>query len=187
MEVKTVKISELKPHPKNPRVHPDSALDKLVKSIQEFGWTNPVLASADGIILAGHARVRAAEKAGITEVPVIYLPFEGAKADAYLVADNKLQDETDWDMPFLRDLLKELETGGLDMGLTGFDDSELDKLMTDSTPVEIEELLSELDMTAAIEKPIWVSIRTDAANREKLEAGLRAIEENGIRVERSYG
>ena len=47
MEIKTVKINELKPHPKNPRVHPDSAIDKLVRSIKEFGWTNPILVSAD--------------------------------------------------------------------------------------------------------------------------------------------
>ncbi len=128
MEIKTVKISELKPHPNNPRVHPDSAIDKLVKSIKEFGWTNPVLASEEGIVLAGHARVKAAEQAGIEEVPVIFLPLKGTKADAYLVADNRLQQETDWDMPKLRDLLEELDTGEIDMGLTGFDTNELEEL-----------------------------------------------------------
>jgi ParB-like chromosome segregation protein Spo0J len=62
VQVKTVKISELRPHPKNPRVHPDSAIEKLERSIKEFGWTNPILVSADGYILAGHARLKAAEK-----------------------------------------------------------------------------------------------------------------------------
>jgi ParB-like chromosome segregation protein Spo0J len=56
MEIKIMPISELKPHPKNPRVHPDSAIEKLERSIKEFGWTNPILVSADGYILAGHAR-----------------------------------------------------------------------------------------------------------------------------------
>jgi len=130
MEIKTVKINELKPHPKNPRVHPDSAIDKLVRSIKEFGWTNPILVSADGYILAGHARIKAAEKAGISEVPVIYLPLEGAKAEAYLIADNRLQDETDWDLPKLKDLLQELDTGEFDLELTGFDMGEIEDLMT---------------------------------------------------------
>ncbi len=131
MEVKAVKISELRPHPKNPRVHPDSAIEKLERSIKEYGWTNPVLVSADGYILAGHARLKAAEKAGISEVPVIYLPLEGAKAEAYLIADNRLQDETDWDYEKLKDLLQDLDTGELDLELTGFDGEELDRLLGD--------------------------------------------------------
>ena len=61
MKLKTVKITELKPHEKNPRQHPDSAIAKLTRSIQEFGWTNPVLVSKDGVILTGHARLKAAE------------------------------------------------------------------------------------------------------------------------------
>ena len=140
MEIKTVKINELKPHPKNPRVHPDSAIDKLVRSIKEFGWTNPILVSKDGYILAGHARLKAAEKAGIQEVPVIYLELEGAKAEAYLIADNRLQDETDWDMPKLKDLLQELDTGEFDLELTGFDMGEIEDLMTQfHVPGEIVE------------------------------------------------
>ena len=140
MEIKTVKINELKPHPKNPRVHPDSAIDKLVRSIKEYGWTNPVLVSADGYVLAGHARLKAAEKAGIEEVPVIYLPLEGAKADAYLIADNRLQDETDWDYEKLEDLLQELDAGEFDLELTGFDMDEIEDLMTQfHVPGEIVE------------------------------------------------
>jgi len=130
MQVKTVKISELRPHPKNPRVHPDSAIDKLVRSIKEYGWTNPVLVSADGYVLAGHARLKAAEKAGIKEVPVVYLPLEGEKAEAYLIADNRLQDETDWDYEKLKNLLQELGTGEIDLELTGFDMDEIEDLMT---------------------------------------------------------
>ena len=122
---------------------------------------------------------------GHTEAHVSVVDLDDHQEKALNIALNKISGE--WDMPLLRDLLKELETGGLDMELTGFDDSELDKLMTDSTPVDIEKLLSEIDMTAAIEKPIWVSIRTSEANRDKLEAGLRLIEEAGIRAERSYG
>ena len=140
MEIKTVKINELKPHPKNPRVHPDSAIDKLVRSIKEYGWTNPVLVSADGYVLAGHARLKAAEKAGISEVPVIYLPLEGAKAEAYLIADNRLQDKTDWDYVKLKDILQELDTGEFDLELTGFDMDEIEDLIAQlHVPEEIVE------------------------------------------------
>ncbi len=138
MEIKTVKINELKPHPKNPRVHPDSAIDKLVRSIKEYGWTNPVLVSADGYVFAGHARLKAAEKAGIEEVPVIYLPLEGAKAEAYLIADNRLQDETDWDYEKLKYLLQELDTGEFDIELTGFDVDEIEELIAQFAPEESE-------------------------------------------------
>ena len=128
MEVKTVKISELKPHPKNPRVHPDSAIDKLVRSIKEFGWTNPILVSADGYVIAGHARLKAAEKAGIEEVPVIYLPLEGAKAEAYLIADNRLQEEASWDYEMLANNLNDINAKGLDVQITGFDTSFIDDM-----------------------------------------------------------
>ena len=128
MEVKTVKISDLKPHPKNPRVHPDSAIEKLERSIKEFGWTNPILVSADGYILAGHARLKAAEKAGISEVPVIYLPLEGQKAEAYMIADNRLQEETSWDYEMLANILNDIDAKGLDVQITGFDTSFIDDM-----------------------------------------------------------
>jgi len=139
VQVKTVKISELKPHPKNPRVHPDSAIEKLERSIKEFGWTNPILVSADGYILAGHARLKAAKQAGLKEVPVIHLPLEGAKAEAYMIADNRLQDETDWDLPKLKDLLQELDTGEFDIELTGFDIGEIEDLMTQFAPIDLDD------------------------------------------------
>ena len=163
MEIKTVKINELKPHPKNPRVHPDSAIDKLVRSIKEYGWTNPVLVSADGYVLAGHARLKAAEKAGISEVPVIYLPLEGARAEAYLIADNRLQDETDWDYEKLKDLLQELDTGEFDLELTGFDMDEIEELMTQfHVPGEIIEDEVPEPPEEPITKPgdLWILVGT---------------------------
>ncbi len=151
MQVKTVKISELRPHPKNPRVHPDSAIEKLERSIKEFGWTNPILVSKEGYILAGHARLKAAEKAGISEVPVIYLPLEGEKAEAYLVADNRLQDETDWDYEKLKNLLQELDTGEIDLELTGFDIDEIEDLITQ---LHIPEEVTEDEAPEPPEEPV---------------------------------
>lgn len=185
MEIKTVKINELKPHPKNPRVHPDSAIDKLVRSIKEYGWTNPVLVSADGYVLSGHARLKAAEKAGIEEVPVIYLPLEGAKAEAYLIADNRLQDETDWDYEKLKDLLQELDTGEFDLELTGFDMEEIEDLIAQ---LHVPEEIIEDEVPEPPEEPItkpgdlWILGRhrllcgdaTVAADVERLMGGKKA-------------
>jgi len=139
MQVKMANIDTLKAHPMNPRVHPESAIDKLEQSIKEFGWTNPILVSADGYVIAGHARLKAAEKAGIEEVPVIYLELEGEKAEAYLIADNRLQDETDWDYEKLKDLLQELDTGEFDLELTGFDMDEIEELMTQFAPIDLND------------------------------------------------
>jgi len=130
MEIETVKISSLKPHPGNPRNHPDSAIDMLDKSLRQFGWTNPVLVSEDGFVLAGHARLKAAKKIGIEDIPIIRLPLSGKKADAYMVADNKLAALTEWDFPKLTGLLTELDTGDFDMESIGFSAEELEKLMT---------------------------------------------------------
>jgi ParB-like chromosome segregation protein Spo0J len=131
MEIKTVKAGELKPHPKNPRVHPDSAIEKLERSIKEYGWTNPILVSKDGYVIAGHARLKAAKKAGIEEVPVIELPLEGAKAVAYMIADNRLQEDTLWDDEVLAELLADISKTDIDILLTGFEAKEFKKLLND--------------------------------------------------------
>lgn len=130
MEVKMVRTGKLKPHPRNPRIHPNSAIEKLEVSIREFGWTNPILVSADGYILAGHARLKAAKKAGIEEVPVIYLPLSGTEAEAYMIADNKLQEETFWDFTQLKQMLPELIKSDVVAVLAaGFEGPEIDNIL----------------------------------------------------------
>ena len=195
MEIKKVKISGLKPHPKNPRVHPDSAIEKLERSIKEFGWTNPILVSKDGYILAGHARLKAAEKAGIEEVPVIYLPLEGAKAEAYLIADNRLQDETDWDHEKLKDLLQDLDTGELDLEITGFDMGEIEDLMTQfHVPGEIIEDEVPEPPDEPITKPgdLWILGRHrllcgDATKKEDVERLMDGKKADMVFTDPPYG
>ena len=132
MDYKLIKmpIAGIKPHPNNPRTHPESALIALAKSIEAFGWTNPIIMSKDGFVLAGHARLKAAQQAGITEVPVIQTELEGARAEAYMIADNRLQELTEWDMPILKDLLLEMDSLNIPFELTGFTDTEVEGLMT---------------------------------------------------------
>lgn len=144
MELKMIPIDEVKPHPKNPRIHPDSAIMKLEKSIAEFGFTNPILISKDGVLLAGHARLKASQKAGLKEVPYIQLDIEGAKADAYLIADNRLQQDTKWEKSVLKVLFEELEVQEYDLELTGFEIDEIDKMLGNE---DEEEEKPELEFT----------------------------------------
>lgn len=140
LEIKKADISSLKPHPKNPRIHPDSAIEKLVRSIKEFGWTNPVLVSKEGYILAGHARIKAAQKAGLREVPVICLPFDGVKAEAYMIADNKLQEDSSWDYEMLAGLLQELSDGTANLKITGFSEAEINSILFEINEIDIDDL-----------------------------------------------
>ncbi len=131
MEVIDVPISRLKFADYNPRVHPEKAIDKLVKSIEHYGFTNPVLVQRGSwVIMAGHLRVKAAKRHGLKSVPVILHDFDDAKAMAYNVADNRLQDETSFDFASLADVLLDLDTGFFDMELTGFDLDQIEDIMT---------------------------------------------------------
>ena len=122
MKIETVEIDKLKPFERNPKKHPESQLKKLEKSISEFGWTNPILATKDGMVVAGHARLEAAKRLNIGKVPVIYLDMPYEKAIAYVIADNRLAELAETDTAQLSALLGELSVlPDFDIELTGFD------------------------------------------------------------------
>lgn len=129
LEIKMVKPDVLKPHPKNPRIHPDSAIAALVQSLNDFGFTNPILVSGENTIIAGHARWRAAKRRGDKTVPVIYLPLKGAKIDAYLIADNRLHYDTMWDDDLLKAMIEEFKALGFDTQYTFFSDTEIKEIL----------------------------------------------------------
>jgi len=137
MELNEIPIDDLRPHPQNPREHPEKAIQKLMRSIEEFGWTNPVIVKeSDGTILAGHARIKAAKKLGREMVPAIEVDLTGADADAYMLADNRIQAETEWDQEELADILNELTYFDMDISLTGFDEEEIEDILAMSEPGE---------------------------------------------------
>jgi ParB-like chromosome segregation protein Spo0J len=141
MQIERVDIKKLKPHPANPRVHPESAIKQLERSIKEYGWTNPVLVSEDGYVLAGHARIKAAKRLGVKEVPIIRLPLKGAKATAYLIADNRLSEESRWDYDILEDVFDRLLEKGIELEITGFNEAEYQGMVQE---VDYESLLLEV-------------------------------------------
>ena len=139
--VKTVKIAELKPYPKNARTHSPKQIRQIAKSIQSFGFTNPVLVDKDNCILAGHGRVEAAKLAGLTEVPVLVIShLTPAQKKAYILADNRLAELSGWDKDILKVELEEIQSIECDFDLTstGFEAPEIDVLLTPEAPATEE-------------------------------------------------
>ena len=128
-----VPIERLIPFARNPRTHTEEQVAEIAASMVEFGWTNPILVGADGGIIAGHARVLAARKLGLTEVPVIVLDhLSEAQRRALVIADNKLALNAGWDEELLRGLLTELREEDFNLDLVGFSDEELAALLADA-------------------------------------------------------
>jgi ParB/RepB/Spo0J family partition protein len=128
--VKGVQIRILKPWAGNPRRH-DEDIAGLVRSIEHYGWTNPILVQEKtNRVIAGHGRLEAAKQAGIKKVPVIYLKMTETEASAYTVADNKLAENSRWDEEALAGIMRELQAEQYDLTLMGFSDDDINLLLT---------------------------------------------------------
>lgn len=125
-------ISDLKPDPRNARTHPKRQLEQLRASILQFGFTNPILVDEEGLLIAGHGRLRAARDIGLPTVPVIELPgLSEAEKKVLRLADNKIALNAGWDLEILKLELAEIATleVDLDLSLTGFASGEIDVVL----------------------------------------------------------
>jgi len=147
-------VERLIPFARNPRTHSDEQVAQIAASIVEFGWVNPILVGADGVIIAGHARLQAARKLGLTEVPVIVLDhLTEAQRRALVIADNKLALNAGWDEELLRGLLSELREDEFNLEVLGFSDEELNALLAE--PPELAEGLTDEDaIPEPLEEPV---------------------------------
>ena len=135
-------INKLIPYARNARTHSDEQISQLAASIKEWGWTTPVLVDEQGGIIAGHGRTLAAQRLKMTEVPVMVAKgWSEAKKRAYVLADNKLALNAEWDNEMLRLELGEIGDLGFDLDLTGFTADEIAALM----PAQIEPGLTDED------------------------------------------
>lgn len=124
-------VEALIPYARNARTHSEAQVANLAALIREFGWTNPILVDGENGIIAGHGRLAAARKLGLTEVPVIELThLTPAQKRAYIIADNKAALNAGWDFELLREDLNELDAENFDLALTGFDEKEIEGIMT---------------------------------------------------------
>jgi DNA modification methylase len=127
-------VAELVPYARNARTHSDAQVAQIAASINEWGWTAPVLVNEAGGIIAGHGRVLAARKLGLAEVPVMVAAgWSETQCRAYILADNQLAQNAGWDTDLLKLELAELKFEDFDLALTGFDGDELANLFASTT------------------------------------------------------
>lgn len=123
------RVDRLVGYERNARTHTPESVDRLVKLIQEYGWTNPILVAGVDI-LAGHRRLAAAKKLGLEVVPVVDLRhLSDTQRRAYILADNQSALDAGWDQDMLVGELSDLQELGVDLALTGFFGLELQGLL----------------------------------------------------------
>jgi ParB-like chromosome segregation protein Spo0J len=161
MQVEQRKIEALIPYVNNSRTHSDEQVAQIAASVREFGWTNPILVDEQNGIIAGHGRLAAARKLGLTEVPVIVLDhLTEAQKKALVIADNKLASNAGWDDEMLRLELGDLQEMGFDATIAGFTTEELDALL--NVTEVTDGLTDEDDVPEAPEEPttrfgdVWI-------------------------------
>lgn len=181
------KVADLVPYARNARTHDEAQVAQIVASIEEFGWTNPVLVDEASGIIAGHGRVLAAKKMGLDAVGCIVLDgLSEAQKRAYVIADNKLALNAGWDVELLSIEFGELAALGFDVELTGFTQNEIDALR----PEVLEPGLTDEDAVPEVQadpvsKPgdVWILGRhrvvcgsaTSADDWQKLEIARPAM------------
>ena len=175
--IKKVKVSDLIPYANNSRTHSDEQVLQIASSIKEFGFLNPVIIDADNGIIAGHGRVMAANKLGIKELPCVDAShLSEAQRKAYVIADNKIALNSEWDNELLRIELNVLDEMGFDLDLTGFSADELAQLSND---LEIEEE-KQSDGESYSEA---YSIVIDCIDEEEQEALYNEFKSRGLRCQ----
>ena len=131
MQVTEIDIGKITPYARNPRRN-DGAIAKVAASIVEFGWRQPIVVDEAMVIVVGHTRFEAAKRLGLTTVPVhIATGLTPTQVKAYRLADNRTNEEAEWDASLLALELEDLKLEDFDLDLTGFDDSEIDKLLAE--------------------------------------------------------
>ena len=141
MNIQNIKISKIKPYENNPRVISDEAVDKVMASIKEFGFQQPIVCDKDMVIIVGHTRLKAAKKLGLNEVPVIIADnLTDEQAKAYRLADNKVGEFSKWADDALSFELSELECLNFNMEPFGF---EIEEEFEDAVEDEFEPVIPE--------------------------------------------
>ena len=180
-----VQVDKLIPYANNSRTHSDAQIDQIAASINEWGFTNPVLVDESNTIIAGHGRLLAARKLGIKEVPCIIAEgWTDAQKKAYVIADNKLALNAGWDNELLSLELNALDGMDFDLSLIGFDDAELASMIDmqnegltdeDAVPEVPEEPISKLgDIYILGNHRLMCGDSTDAASVALLMDGQKA-------------
>ena len=126
MKVKNIDINKLIPYHNNPRK--DQAVDKVASSINEYGFQQPIVVDKNMIVIVGHTRLLGAKKLGLKKVPVAIADLSETKAKAYRIADNRLNEDSEWDFDLLDIEVKNLLDEDYNIDLLGFENNELEQM-----------------------------------------------------------
>ena len=151
LAIKYADTGTLNPNPRNSRTHSAKQIQQIARSIQSYGFNNPILVDAEGTVVAGHGRLEAAMKLGMAKVPTICLDhLSDAQRRAYIIADNRLAELAGWDEEILRIEFQELITMDLGFDVTdlGFEMAEIDSILGE---VELGEMEDECRLSSAEE------------------------------------
>lgn len=174
--IKRIDVEKLIPYARNSRTHSPDQVAQIAASIKEFGFLNPVIIDGEMGIIAGHGRVMAARKLGITELPCIDAAhLTEAQKRAYIIADNKLAMNAGWDDEMLRVELQDLVGVGFDIELTGFSLDEIDTILAD----EPEEGLTDEDAVPELPDEPVSKLGDVIIKRWQDFTGKEAVHENG--------
>jgi DNA modification methylase len=158
--IKTVLVADLIPYARNSRTHSEEQVTQIAASIKEFGFLNPVIIDGEKGIIAGHGRVMAAKKLGMTELPAVEAShLTDAQRRAYIIADNKLALNAGWDDEMLRVEFAELTEAGFDLDLTGFSLDEIGALQIEEIPPGLtdEDAVPEVPaQPVTVEGDVWL-------------------------------
>ena len=146
MQVKMRPINELIPFEKNPRKN--QKVGKIAQSIKEYGFTQPIVVDEEDVVVIGHTRLMASKELGLKQVPVVTKKLNDEQIKALRIADNRLNEDSEWDYFLLGDELKELLDLQFDLELTGFEKTELENLLdfdTENDDLEFNDLVVEQD------------------------------------------
>lgn len=148
MKVTDRPLSSIKPYDKNPRRN-DTAAEKVAESIRRFGFNVPITVDADGVIVTGHTRYKAAKILGLKSVPCVVLDLPPDEIRAFRLADNRVSEFAQWDGGLLRAEVEALQASGIDLASVGLSDAELTEIIGGLTP-EIAGAMTDAEIDDAV-------------------------------------
>ena len=179
-KIEEVELEKLVPYEKNAKIHGDFQLEKLKKSILEFGFLSPCLIDKDFNLIAGHGRVMAAKELKLEKVPCVFVEgLSDKQRRSYILADNKLGELAEWDMDLVLEELKDLAAEDFDIDLTGFD---LDFSIEDDSDLPEEE--DEFEDIEKLEKHYGVPYQ---GNKSRIADRIISVLPSGKRLVDLFG
>lgn len=171
-----IEVGKLIPYANNAKKHDEAQVTKIAASIREFGFLSPCLIDKDYNIIAGHGRVLAAKKLGLEKIPCVFIEgLTEAQRKAYILADNRLSELSEWDMDLVELELESLAEMDFDISLTGFElmepEPEEQEILEDEIPEEVEERVKPGDIWKLGAHRLICGDSTDVYTYDRLMAG----------------